>query len=264
MTFRLRERRSNLATWSARLAAVAIPVLIIAAVGHRADLLDAAMTYGAMAVGFTMAALAVIAAVAAFEAIWRDGRKGLRTALWGLFLGLLVLSMPAIAAWKLLAYPRLTDISTDLDDPPAFDRAKAERGADARPISDPTVDGAQLQRDAYPDIVSRHYSVDAQRVFDDALTVVTDRSWRLLASHRPDNNDGSGRIEAVARTTIFGFSQDVVIRIQPDGDGSLVDMRSAARHGAHDLGADAERIRAFFSDLDAALQGAGQDEGDSG
>src|SRR5215470_10091187 len=103
MTFRLRERRTNLAVWSARLAVVSIPVLIIAAIGHRADLLDTAMTYGAMAVGFTIAALA------AFEAIWRDGRKGVRTALWGLFLGLLVLSMPAVGAFKVIAYPRLTD-----------------------------------------------------------------------------------------------------------------------------------------------------------
>src|SRR5262249_25362567 len=155
-------------------------------------------------------------------------------------------------------------ISTDLDDPPAFDRAVADRGRDARTISDPTADSAQLQRDAYPDIVSRHYSVDAQRVFDEALTLVTDRGWRLLDSHRPEDNDGSGRIEAVAHTVIFGFSQDVVVRIQPDGDGALVDMRSAARHGAHDLGANAERIRAFFADLDTSLQGAGEEQGDSG
>jgi hypothetical protein len=264
MTFRLRERRSNLATWSARLAVVSIPVLIIAAVGHRADMLNAPMTYGAMAAGFTIAALAVIAAIAAFEAIWRDGRKGVRTALWGLFLGLVVLSLPAVGAWKIVAYPRLTDISTDLDDPPAFERAVAERGTDARPIGDPSDDSAALQRDAYPDIVSRHYSVGTQRVFDDALTVVTDRGWRLLDSHRPDDTDETGRIEAVARTMIFGFSQDVVVRIQPDGDGALVDIRSAARHGAHDLGANAERIRAFFSDLDTSLQGAGQDQGSSG
>jgi hypothetical protein len=101
-------------------------------------------------------------------------------------------------------------------------------------------------------------------VFDDALAVVVDRDWRILDSHRPDEKDSSGRIEAVARTMIFAFSQDVVIRVQPDGDGSLVDMRSAARNGAHDLGADAERIRAFFGDLDTSLQGADEDQGDSG
>ena len=39
---------------------------------------------------------------------------------------------------------------------------------------------------------------------------------------------------------------------------------SAARNGAHDLGTDAERIRAFFGDLDTSLQGASEDQGDSG
>jgi hypothetical protein len=265
MTFRLRERRSNLATWSARLAVVSIPVLIIAAVGHRADQLDATVTYGVMAVGFTLAALAVIAAAAAFEAIWRDGRKGVRTALWGLFLGLVVLSLPAVGAWKVIAYPRLTDISTDLDDPPAFDSSDiADRGAGAAPIGNPTDEEAEIQRSAYPDIVSRHYSVGPQRVFDDAIAIVTDRGWRVLAAQRPDENDENGSIEAVAHTMIFGFSQDVAIRIQPDEEGALVDMRSAARNGAHDLGANADRIRAFFRDLDASLQGIGADQGNSG
>jgi hypothetical protein len=32
-------------------------------------------------------------------------------------------------------------------------------------------------------------------------------------------------------------------------------MRSVARSGAHDFGADAERIRKFFASLDTALQG---------
>jgi len=264
MTFRLRKRRSNLATWSARLAVVSIPVLIIAAVGHRSDLLDAPMTYVAMAVGFTIAALAVVAAVAAFEVIWRDGRKGLRTALWGLFLGLTVLALPAVGAWRIITYPRLTDISTDLDDPPAFDKAVADRGPGAQPIADPSDDEAELQRDAYPDVVPRHYSVGPQRVFDDALAVVTDRSWRILASRRPDETDETGRIEAVARTMFFGFSQDVVIRIEPDAEGALVDMRSAARSGAHDLGADVARIRDFLRDLDASLQGIGAEQGGSG
>ena len=81
MSYRTRERRSRLAVWSIRLAILALPVLIIAAVGHRTEMLDAVSTYGAMAVGFAIAALAVIAAIAALEGIWRDGRKGAGIAL---------------------------------------------------------------------------------------------------------------------------------------------------------------------------------------
>ena len=74
MTSKLRERHSRLAVWSVRLALLSLPILIIAAVGHRTGRLDAVPTYGAMALGFGLALLAVIAALIAFEAIWRDGR----------------------------------------------------------------------------------------------------------------------------------------------------------------------------------------------
>ena len=77
----------------------------------------------------------------------------------------------------------------------------------------------------------------------------------MLIAREPSETDETAHIEAVATTLVFGFRQDVAIRIVPDGDGALVDMRSAARNAAHDLGADAERIRDFFRDLDAALQG---------
>ena len=115
MTSRLRERRSRLAAWSSRFALVAIPILIIAAVGHRTDKLDAAATYGVMALGFSLAALAVVAALAAFEGIWRDGRKGFGSALAGILLGLAILTIPAVGAWRIVHYPPLVDISTDVD-----------------------------------------------------------------------------------------------------------------------------------------------------
>jgi len=255
MSARLRERYSWLAVWSSRLSIVSIPVLVIVAIGHRSQAMTATEAYAVMALGFSLAGLGVLAAVGALERIWRDGRRGLGPALRGLFVGLVVLTLPLAGAWKLVNHPRLTDISTDLDNPPAFILALADRPADARPLADPTDDDIETQRDAYPDIVSRHYPVGTVRVFDDAKAIVDQRGWRLLGAHRPEDQDATGRIEAVATTLLFGFRQDVVIRILPDGEGALVDMRSAARYGAHDLGADAERIRTFFVDLDASLQG---------
>jgi len=97
--------------------------------------------------------------------------------------------------------------------------------------------------------------VSTARVYQEAKTVVDGRGWQLLSAREPSEADETGAIEAVAVTTVFAFRQDVAIRIVPDGDGSLVDMRSAARNAAHDLGSDAERVRRFFADLDKALQG---------
>ena len=255
MTSRLGERRSRLAAVSSRLAALSVPVLIIAAIGHRAGMLAATPTYAVMALGFSLAALAAITALAAFAGIWRDGRKGAGAATRGLIVGLLVLVLPAIGAWKVVTLPRLIDISTDPADPPQFERAQFDRAPDDQTIADPGDDEIAAQQDAYPDIVPRHYPVSTARVYDEAKSIVDDRHWRILVTRAPSETDETAHIEAVATTPIFGFRQDVVIRIVPDGDGALVDMRSAARNAAHDLGADAERIRAFFRDLDASLQG---------
>ena len=255
MISRIGDKRSRLAAASSRLAAVSVPVLIIAAVGHRANMLAATPTYAVMALGFSLAALAAIMAIGAFTGIWRDGRKGAGAATRGLVIALLVLVLPAIGAWKVVTLPRLIDISTDPQDPPQFERAQSDRTAEDQPIADPGEDAIAAQQEAYPDIVPRHYPVSTARVYDEAKSIVDDRHWHILIVREPSDTDETAHLEAVATTPVFGFRQDVVIRIVPDGDGALVDMRSAARNAAHDLGEDAERIRGFFDDLDTALQG---------
>ena len=255
MSARTYEEQSRLAGWSSYFAALSIPVLIIAAVGHRSGLLGSAPTYGAIALGFTLAMLAVLAALAAFVAIWREGKRGVGTAIRGCLLGLLILTIPAVGAWKVVSDPRLTDISTDLANPPRFDRAYFDRGPADATIVEPGPAEATAQKEAYPDIVPRHYPVSTARVYLEAKAIVDRVGWQVLAAQEPTEKSPSGSIEAVAQTLIFAFRQDVVIRIVPDGDGTRVDMRSAARNAAHDLGSDADRVRRFFGDLHTALEG---------
>ena len=60
-----------------------------------------------------------------------------------------------------------------------------------------------------------------------------------------------GTIEAVATTPLFGFQDDVVLRVRPGlRDGSRVDIRSKSRDGRGDIGANAARIRAFVARLE--------------
>ena len=56
----------------------------------------------------------------------------------------------------------------------------------------------------------------------------------------------AGTIEAVDTTAIMGFKDDVVIRINTNAEGTLVDLRSVSRVGVSDLGANAARIREFL------------------
>jgi uncharacterized protein (DUF1499 family) len=61
-----------------------------------------------------------------------------------------------------------------------------------------------------------------------------------------------GHIEAIARTPIMGFRDDVVVRIRPTREGAKIDIRSASRFGSSDFGTNAARVLALIDDIDDA------------
>ena len=66
----------------------------------------------------------------------------------------------------------------------------------------------------------------------------------------PQAGRRDGQIEAVARTPILGFREDVVVRVRNSPEGALIDVRSASRNGRHDLGSNAARVRSLLDDID--------------
>ncbi len=83
--------------------------------------------------------------------------------------------------------------------------------------------------------------------------MITKRKWRIVDARAPQAGRRDGQIEAVARTPIMGFRDDVVVRVRADGDGARIDVRSASRYGRHDFGANAARIRSLLDDIDDAI-----------
>jgi hypothetical protein len=74
---------------------------------------------------------------------------------------------------------------------------------------------------------------------------------RNITAQAPTARDGI--IEAVARTPILGFRDDVVVRVRPTVDGARIDVRSASRYGRNDLGTNAARVRDLIDDIDTVL-----------
>jgi len=142
-----------------------------------------------------------------------------------------------------LSAPRIHDISTDLNNPPTYKAVLTARSASANSLAF-SEEVASQQRQAYPDIQPLLLKQSSQQVFDRALSLVQRRNWTVL---RQDKT--AGEIEAVEETTLFGFKDDVIIRIAEVEDGSRVDMRSASRVGQSDLGANRERINKFLQEL---------------
>jgi uncharacterized protein (DUF1499 family) len=87
------------------------------------------------------------------------------------------------------------------------------------------------------------------QAFPRALAAARAMGWTMVAQ-----DSSAGTIEASDTTFWFGFTDDVVIRVAADGDGSRIDVRSLSRIGRSDVGANARRIRAYEAKLKDALR----------
>jgi len=101
----------------------------------------------------------------------------------------------------------------------------------------------------------RRYAVPFQAVWEAARDLADGgmARWTLV-----DADDQKGVLRAESRTRLFRFVDDVEIRIALDHEGQTrVDLASASRIGAWDLGTNARRIHQFTARLDLALQEEG-------
>jgi uncharacterized protein (DUF1499 family) len=243
--------RSLLAVWAGRLAIFAIPVVLLAIVIARAgsfDVQPALVTFGA---GLALAVLAILLAIAALVVIWIDGRAGAGSAFAAIAISLLLLAYPTYLGTKAYRLPSINDITTDPTDPPRLEAAQRLRTRAANSTAYPGPAVYQKQTAAYPDVAPLSLDVPPQVAYDTAYSIVTKRKWAIVDARSPQANR-EGIIQAVARTTIMGFRDDVVLRIRPAGAGSRIDARSASRYGFHDFGANATRLINLLNDIDDA------------
>jgi uncharacterized protein (DUF1499 family) len=162
-------------------------------------------------------------------------------------IGLAVFAVPWSLMRKARSVPPIHDITTDTSDPPAFVAVIAARQA-AHARNPPEYAGPEVaaqQKSAYPDLVPITLPVPKEQAFEKARAAAQSLGWEIVAA-----DAGEGRLEATDTTRWFGFKDDVVVRVRPEGGGSRVDVRSKSRVGRSDVGANAARIRAFREALE--------------
>jgi uncharacterized protein (DUF1499 family) len=241
---------SKLAIWSRRLALFAMAVVLLVIVIVNLGFLDPLPAISTLAGSLFFALVAMVLAFGAFVVIWRQGLRGLGLAVAALGIGIAMLAYPAYLGVLFYRLPAVNDITTDPVDPPRFEAIARLRPRGANPIAYPGAAALQLQRAAYPDIEPLLVSVPPLEAYDAALAVITKRKWRIVDVRPPQTGRREGRIEAVARTPLMGFRDDIVVRVRAAEDGARIDMRSASRYGVHDFGANASRLRSLSSDID--------------
>jgi Protein of unknown function (DUF1499) len=261
---------SRLAIWARRIALFSLVATLVAIIIVRSGALDIVPALSTLAGALVLAVVAILLAFAAGIVIWREGVGGLRQAVSALLIGLALIGYPLYLGIKAYKLPAIYDITTDAIDPPQFNAIARLRPRDANPIAYEGLYAAELQHAAYSDIEPEDSNATPQEAFDAAMKVIAKRRWRVVDARPPQQGGGAaprvvdarapqgtawrdGLIEAIARTPILGFRDDVVVRVRATSDGARIDVRSASRYGRNDLGTNAARVRALISDIDDIL-----------
>lgn len=183
--------------------------------------------------------VALIAIVATLIAIRHKRTGAIAISVFTLIAALLLVWVPYSNRVALRASPRLSDITTDMRNPPLFEKSKLLRSATkARNTTDYSDEKAKLQRKHYPDIKPVILPVPTAEAFERALAAVRRFGWTIVTADKL-----IGHIEAHETSLVFGFVDDVSIRILTEGSGSRVDIRSSSRVGRRDAVMNANRVR---------------------
>lgn len=232
------------AAWFALLLSLlAVVLLIVAGPGSRFGWWDFRTGFDLMRwavyIGFGAALVALLMLL-----LPRTRRSGPVLLGVALVLGLVAALIPLNNMRIARSVPAIHDISTDTEQPPAFVAILPLRADAPNSSAYGGVEVARAQHAAYPELHTWHSEADTAATFERALKTAREMGWQIVAA-----DPASGRIEATDTTFWFGFKDDIVIRVEAEGEGSKLDIRSVSRVGKSDVGANAARTRTFLDKL---------------
>lgn len=209
----------------------------------------------------------LLAVVAILVSLIRKPRQGVGAALGALAIPLAVAGGFIALQASGPAIPPIHDVTTNTADAPSFTpatlAARAAVGANpviemtARLGSSPAYANNAALKDktlgevgaaAYPALKPLNVAADPAATYAAALAEAKAQGWTVTTQ-----DPAAGVIEAVAETALFGFKDDVTIRIRPTATGAVVDVRSTSRVGLSDMGTNAKRITGYLAALDGKL-----------
>lgn len=138
--------------------------------------------------------------------------------------------------------PPIHDITTDTSNPPVFLFLDDSREGAKNTLVYAGEKDAKIQKKLYPYIAPIHSDIAADLAFEKALNIAKEKGWDVVAQ-----DPVALRFEAIAKTSVFAFMDDVVVVVTPIGKASRVDIRSVSRVGRSDQGVNAARISDFIA-----------------
>ncbi|MCR9120649.1 MAG: DUF1499 domain-containing protein [Phyllobacteriaceae bacterium] len=242
-------RPSRSARWALNLA-VFLPVLAgLSILAHRGALIDTQTLLVLVALCGLVCLLGLLLFAIGLRSLWVHGTRGGRRLSWALFLLMpfVVLYGVATLAWALR--PAVSDVSTDLIDPPVFASERRAHGTGA-----PAVVAGRL-RDGYPDLLGTRFKAPLDATDGIVAEVAETLGWQRMRGRGRIGADDELFVEYAYRTPVLSMPVQIVVRTTDEGETSFVDVRAQMPDLQHDLGVSAGIIRRFLADIDYAMIG---------
>jgi uncharacterized protein (DUF1499 family) len=252
-TARYAVKEAREAIWARRVALFFVQLLVLTVLLHRFASLTTPSAINLLVVSIAGLFIAIGIAMFALVRIWFGGQTGALHAFAAILIACVGLAAPAYYMAHAALLPRLNDIQTSPEEPLDFKTLAGMRPADANPIREPDAASIEAQDEAYPDIGPMQLERSAPEVFSLVHEAVDRLGWTVVLNEAPGES-GIGRIEATDRSLVMGFTDDVLVQVKGDDAHATIDVRSVSRYGISDLGANANRIRAFFAEVAKALE----------
>jgi uncharacterized protein (DUF1499 family) len=252
--------KRSLAATLTRIAVVlslgAVVFSLIAAFGSGQELWHFSGAFGVLRYSFYAAIAAALLGIVAAILARRSGERGLLAAnIVAILVALGFIIYLGLQVSTARSVPAIHDVTTNLDDMPEFTRLQVRTdnlekvpamGKPELAALEPEARWKAIHREAYDDLEPLQVPWDVAETIRRAEALARKRGWEVAKV-----DTAAGILEATATTFFFRFKDDVAVRARPhpQGQGSVVDMRSISRVGGSDVGVNAKRIRSFLEDL---------------
>ena len=237
----------RLVTLGLVLAALCALAAVFSGIGYQMKLWHYGTGFLIIKVSFWISIAALVLSVFGL-AISRKTQSVVVMGVIGILVGGTTVYLPLSYKEMVDIHPYIHDITTDTENPPPFVVVASIRGPGDHPVTYDGPEVAAKQKAAYPDLKTLVVQAPAEKVFKAADEVIKDMGMEIVDASEPEL-----RIEATATSLLYGFKDDMVVRITAADGGTRVDVRSKSRVGRSDLGQNANRIRKFLLRLKFAL-----------
>ena len=222
--------------------------MVLSGIGYRFGLWHFRTGFTIMRWAFWFAAGGAVASLAGLFFLVPKPPRLVAAAVVGILVGAVTAYVPWTYKETVASLPYIHDITTDTQNPPVFVAVRALRKEGDHPVEYDGPEVAAEQQKAYPDLMPLTLAVDKDRVFKAAEVALKAMNLEIVGASAAE-----GRIEAVHTSLLYGFKDDMVVRLVPEGAGTRVDVRSKSRVGRSDVGQNAQRIREFLQRLGAGV-----------